>query len=227
MLSSHNAMPREGHMEAVYYIFAYLKKHENSTMVFDHGVPFIDERRFTNVQWSEFYGDVEEAIPPNMPKPRGNPVKMTAFVDSDHAGNLATRRSQTGILIFLNKSPITWFSKRQNTVESSTFGSEFVALRVATEMVEALRYKLRMFGIPIDGSTDVLCDNQSVVTSSSVPESTLSKKHNSICYHRVREACAAGTIRIAKEATGTNLADLFTKPLPTPQRKFLLSRILY
>ena len=152
---------------------------------------------------------------------------MTTFVDSDHAGNLATRRSQTGILIFLNKAPIVWFSKRQNTVETSTFGSEFVAMRVATEVIEGLRYKLRMFGIPIDGPTDVLCDNQSVVTNSSVPESTLSKKHNSICYHRVREACAAETIRIAKEDTSTNLADLFTKPLPTPQRKFLLSRILY
>ena len=152
---------------------------------------------------------------------------MTTSVDSKHIGNLATRQSQTGILIFLNKAPIVWFSKRQNTVKTSTFGSEFVAMRVETEMIEGLRYKLRMFGIPIDGPTDVLCDNQSVVTNSSVPESTLSKKHNSICYHRVREACAAETIRIAKEDTSTNLADLFTKPLPTPQRKFLLSRIMY
>jgi hypothetical protein len=162
-----------------------------------------------------------------MPKPRGNKVKMTTFVDSDHTGNLATHRSQTGILIFLNKAPIVWFSKRQNTVETSTFGSEFVAMRVAVEMIEGLRYKLRMFGIPIDGPTDILCDNQSVVTSSSIPESVLSKKHNSICYHRVREACAAGTVRIAKEDTTTNLSDIFTKALPTPQRKFLLSRILY
>jgi hypothetical protein len=66
-----------------------------------------------------------------------------------------------------------------------------------------------------------------VVTSSSVPESTLAKKYNAICYYRVREACAAGTIRIAKEDTTTNLSDLFMKPLPMPQRKFLLSKILY
>jgi hypothetical protein len=220
-------MPRQGHLEAVYHIFAYLKKHENSTLVFDDAIPFIDERRFKDVSWKDFYGDVMEALPPNMPQPRGNKMNMTTFVDSDHAGNLATRRSQTGILIFLNKAPVVWFSKRQNTVESSTFGSEFVAMRVAVEMVEGLRYKLRMFGIPIDGPTDILCDNQSVVTNSSVPESTLSKKHNAICYHRVREACAAGTIRIAKEDTGTNLADLFTKPLPNPQRRFLLGRIVY
>jgi hypothetical protein len=100
-------------------------------------------------------------------------------------------------------------------------------MRIATDMIEGLRYKLRMFGIPINGPTDVLCDNQSVVTNSSVPESTLNKKHNVICYHRVREACAAEMIRIAKEDTNTNLADVFTKLLPGPQRRFLLSRITY
>ena len=115
-------------MEAVYHIFAYLKKHENSTLVFDDAIPFIDERWFKDVSWKDFYGDVSEAIPPNMPKPRGNKVKMMTFVDSDHAGNLATRHLQTGILIFLNKAPVVWFSKWQNTVETSTFGSEFVAM---------------------------------------------------------------------------------------------------
>jgi hypothetical protein len=152
---------------------------------------------------------------------------MSCFVDADHAGNLATRRSHTGILLFLNKAPIVWYSKRQNTVETSTFGSELVALRIATEMIESLRYKLRMFGIPIDGATDIFCDNKGVVTNTSVPESQLTKKHNSIAYHRVREACAAGTIRITKEDTATNIADLLTKPLPTPQRRFLLSMVTY
>lgn len=227
MLSSHNAMPRVGHLQAVYDVFAYLKKHENSTIVFDDAVPFIDQRRFNPVNWSQFYGDIQEPMPPNMPKPRGNSVTMSCFVDADHAGNLATRRSHTGILLFLNKAPIVWYSKRQNTVETSTFGSELVALRIATEMIESLRYKLRMFGIPIDGATDIFCDNKGVVTNTSVPESQLTKKHNSIAYHRIREACAAGTIRITKEDSATNIADLFTKPLPTPQRRFLLSMVTY
>ena len=227
MLSSHNALPRVGHLEAVYHIFAYLRNHGNSTLVFDEMEPEIDERRFKDVNWKDFYPDVREAIPPNMPEPRGNSVKISMFVDADHAGNLATRRSHTGILIFLNKAPIMWYSKRQNTVETSTFGSEFVAMRIAVEMVEGVRYKLRMFGIPIDGPTDTFCDNNGVVMNSSVPESVLSKKHNAICYHRVREAAAAGIVRIAKEDTKTNLSDLFTKPLATPQRRFLLQRILY
>lgn len=60
-----------------------------------------------------------------------------------------------------------------------------MAMRIAMDMIEGLCYKLRMFGIPIDGPMDILCDNQSVVMNSSIPESTLSKKHNAICYHQV------------------------------------------
>jgi len=68
-----------------------------------------------------------------------------------------------------------------------------------------------MFGIPIDGPTNVYCDNASVVTNAQIPESTLKRKHNSIAYHRVREAAAAGTIRVTKESNETNIADMLTK----------------
>ena len=60
----------------------------------------------------------------------------------------------------MNRAPVIWYSKRQNTVETSTFGSEFIALRISTEMIEGLRYKLRMFGVPIDVPANVLGDNQ-------------------------------------------------------------------
>jgi len=73
-------------------------------------------------------------------------------------------------------------------VEASSFGSEYIALRICTEIVEALRYKLSCFGVPFEGPCDVLCDNQSVVPNSSVPTSVLNKRHNTICYYRVREA---------------------------------------
>jgi len=128
MLSAHNALPRDGHLEAIYHIFSYLKSHENSRLVFDPAYPTIDDRRFHVTDWTDFYPDACDELPPHMPEPRGLPVDITCFVDADHAGNLVTRRSQTGILIFVNKAPIVWYSKRQNTVESSTFGSEFVAL---------------------------------------------------------------------------------------------------
>ena len=112
-------------------------------------------------------------MPPDMPDSRGLSISISVFVDANNAGNVANRRSQTGILIFCNKAPIHWYSKSQATVETSTFGSEFNALRVAVEMVKALRYKLRMFGVPVDGPASVFCDNEAVVKNTSIPESTL------------------------------------------------------
>ena len=153
-----------------------------------------------------------------MPEPRGHPVTMSAFVDANHAGNVITRRSHSGMFIFVQNAPIIWFSKRQNTVEAATFGSEFVALRICKELIVALRYKLRMFGVPIEGPTNVFCDNRGVVKNVSIPESTLMKKHNAINYHAVREAAAAGILRVGKEDGETNLADLLTKVLNGEKR---------
>ena len=119
-----------------------------------------------------------------------------------------------------------FFSKRQNTVETSTFGSEFVAMKQAIEMIKGLKYKLRMFGIDIM-DTKVFGDNNSVILNASVPESTLKKKHLSVNYHYVREAVAAGIALIFKVDTGLNLADLFTKLLSKEKRKELVQRILY
>ena len=124
----------------------------------------------------------EDSIPGNYPPPRGNPLYVGCYVDADHAGNLLTRRYHTGVIIFINKSPIIWYSKLQSTVDSSSFGSECIALQIATKMIEVLRYKLRMYGVPIDGPAGVFCDNQSVITNLSILSSVLNKKHNSICY---------------------------------------------
>ena len=100
-----------------------------------------------------------------MPEPLGYGVKMSVFVDADHAGEKVTRSSHTGILIYLNNAPINWYSKKKNTVESSTFGSEFIAMRISCDNIEALKYKLRMLGFPIIGPADVYCDNGSVFLS--------------------------------------------------------------
>ena len=64
-----------------------------------------------------------------MPEPGGKPVTVSCFVDADHAGDTVNRRSQSGIGFFANKAPIDWFSKQQATVETSTFGSEFCAMK--------------------------------------------------------------------------------------------------
>jgi hypothetical protein len=227
LLSSYLAMPRVGHLEQALHIFGYLKLHPKRKLAFDPAHPAINENRFQQCDWTEFYREAEEAIPGNMPKPRGNGMSTHCFVDANHAGDTETRRSQTGILLFCNKAPITWFSKRQNSVEASTFGSEFTALKNAVEMIEALCYKLRMFGIPVDGPTNIFCDNGAVCVNTTKPESTLSKKHHSIAYHRGREAVAAGTVRVSKEHTSTNLADLFTKIMTSIKREGLLDCFTY
>jgi hypothetical protein len=228
MLAAHNALPREGHLAAVFRIYSYLKTRPNARLIFDPTYADIDYEAFPQENWKEFYGDVREAIPPNAPRPLGKPLEVRCYVDADHAGDKITRRSRTGILIFLNSAPIVWFTKKQNTVETSSFGSEFVALKIATEMLRGLRYKLRMMGIPIAGPSYVYCDNNSVVINSSSPASTLKKKSNSIAYHCVREAVAADEQRIVYENTKTNLADILTKPLPGGmQRDYLTSRVLY
>ena len=90
-------------------------------------------------------------------------------------------------------------------------------MKIAVELIEGLRYKLRMMGVPVEDPCNVFCENEAVVKNSTKPESTLKKKHQAIAYHRTHEAQAAGTVRIAKEDGETNLADIFTKLLAGPK----------
>ena len=110
---------------------------------------------------------------------------MHAKVDADHASDTITRRSRTGFLVYLNCAPIYWWSKKQNSVESSSFGSEFIAMKQCCEYVRGLRYKLRMMGIPCEDPTFLFGDNQSVLANTTIPDSTLKKKSQSIAYHFV------------------------------------------
>ena len=97
----------------------------------------------------------------------------------------------------------------------------------AVELITALRYKLRMFGVPINGSIDMFCDNEAVYKNDSMPASQLQKKHHSIAYHMIRESVASGASRIAKEDTENNLAEIFTKVFPRPKRELLLNKFIY
>jgi hypothetical protein len=135
-------------------------------------------------------------------------------VDANLLHCKVTGKSATGILHLVNQTPIDWFSKRQSTVETATYGSEFVAARIATEQIIDLRIVLRDMGVPIDGPSWLLGDNQSVITSSTIPQSMLSKRHNALAYHRVRAAVAAGVLNFCKIDGAENVADIMTKFLP-------------
>ena len=223
MMSSHLALPREGHLKEVLHIFGHLKKHHNAEMVFDPSVPELVADDFPREDWSySIYGSDRKApveeLPSEMPKPLGEAFTIRVFVDADHAGEQLTRRSRTGFIVFLNNAPIYWMSKKQTSCETSSFGSEFVAMKQACEYVRGLRYKLRMFGIPVNGPAYISGDNKSVLCNTTMPGSTLKKKSNAIAFHFVREGCAKDEWRTAYVNTHLNPADLMTKPLSGEKR---------
>jgi hypothetical protein len=200
----------------------------------DPSLPNIDYTSFVT-QRDEFlihYCDAREQLPPDAPAPLGHMVCITCFVDASHAANKKTRRSHTGYIIFLNRAPVLWYSKLQATVEASTFSSEFIALKTCIEAITGLRYKLRMFGIPVADESEcnpahIFCDNETVTENTTLVESTLNKKHSSIAYHYVRWNVAAGITSIAWIPSGENLADPFTKILNDTARDYLFGNWTY
>jgi hypothetical protein len=225
MLAGFTAAPRLGHLDAIFHVYSYLNEHSRSKLVLDDTFVQIEDQ--PKQDWTSFYPDANEEIPSNQPPPRGKSMQMIAFVDADHAGDLITRRSRTGILIYLNKAPIIWYTKKQNSVETSTFGSEFMAAKTAVDIIKGLRYKLRMLGVPIEEATHLKMDNMSVVVNTSAPESTLKKKSNAIAYHYVRECVAAGIIQISYETSQTNKADILTKIHTGTERQRQIRTVLY
>ena len=102
-LSSHNAYPQEGHFVSALYMMYYLNGKHNSCLALDLTYPTIVYEDFeTEKDWTDSYGNVNEAIPPNAITPLGKSVDLRMMVDSDHSGDKTTRRSCTGFMIFSN-----------------------------------------------------------------------------------------------------------------------------
>jgi hypothetical protein len=98
---------------------------------------------------------------------------MTVYVDANHAHNLVTRRSITGTIFILNYMLISWTYKRQNTVETSNYGSEMVASRVVTELILEIRYMLQSLGVALDGTGLMLGENMSIALNATVSSRSL------------------------------------------------------
>ena len=144
---------------------------------------------------------------------------MRVKVNADHASDTITRCSRMGFLVYLNSALIYWWSKKQNSVESSSFGSEFIAMKQCCEYVHGLRYKLRMMGISCDDPTFIYGDNQLVLANTTIPDSTLNKKSQSIAYHFVQEGAAQDEWRTTYINTHENEADLLTNQLPSGEKR--------
>lgn len=230
LMARYNMLPREDHFQQVLRIFGYLKRFSKGKIVLDPS--YRDTSEFPTPEydahsWRQFYPDAVEELPPNMPEPLGKAARITAYFDADHAADVVTRRSVSGILIFVNNTPVRWLSKRQPTVESSTHGSELNAARLCGDLVLGLRYDLRALGVPVDGPAKILGDNKAVIINTTIPSSTLKKKHNSIAYHRVREGVAARAFDLVHIPTQLNPSDALTKPLCPQLFMSLIKPILF
>ena len=216
-LSTYRVAPRIGHMERLKRMYGFLKKRPDGAIRFRTGIPNHEAiKEPVEYDWSQtVYGpNLHEELPADMPVPKGHPVRISTYEDANLMHDLISGRSMTGILHLLNQTPIYWFSKKQGSVETATYGSEFVAAKTATEQIMDLKYTLRMMGIPLDGPAWMFGDNQSVLTSATVPQSNLNKRHNALAYHRVREAVSAKVMYFMHIAGKVNVSDIFTKFLP-------------
>ena len=153
MMSAHLTLPRKGHLDQVLQIFEYLKKYHNTELVYDPSNPEVELSQFERRDWTASkFGHVvgKEETMKDMPEPRGVGFVIRAKIDADHASDTKTRRSRTGFLVYINSAPVFWWSKKQTSVESSSFGSEFILMKQCCDYLCGLRYKLRMMGLPCE-----------------------------------------------------------------------------
>ena len=153
----------------------------------------------------------KEEIPHDIPEPKRKHVSATTYVDANQYHDQVTGRAVTACLHLVNATPSNWHTKIQATVETATFGSEFVAARIATDQIIELRYTLMHLGVPVRSKSYMFGDNKCVVDSASIPTSALSKKSTLVSYHRVREAIAAGYLQFNWKGGKSNPADLISK----------------
>ncbi len=152
-----------------------------------------------------------EEKPEDAPRPLGKKVVTSSYVDANLYHDLISGRSVTGILHMFNKTPIDWYTKLQSTVETATFGSEYVAARTCTEQIIDIRITLRYLGVPVEGASYMFGDNETVVNTASIPQARLNKRHNALSYHKTRSAIAAGITRFHHVRGNTNPADILSK----------------
>ena len=136
---------------------------------------------------------------------------LSTYKDANLYHDMMSGKSVSGVLHFINKTPIEWFSKKQATVETATYGSEFASAKTAVQQITGLRVTLRYLGVPVHGGTFLFGDNESVVKSGSIPHSLLGKRHHGLAYHYTREAIASGMVHFHHLNGEFNPADILSK----------------
>ena len=211
-MSGFRVAPRVGHLERVKRICGYLVKFKQGCIRVRTGLPDFSDLPDKEYDWTRsVYGRVREQKAPNAPVPRGKLVMSTTYKDANLYHDLATGRAVTGVMHFVNQTPIAWFTKKQASVETATYGSEFAAARTAIQQIAALRLTLQYLGVPIERSAFLFGDNEAVVTSGSVPQSRLNKRHQALAYHYTREAVASKMVIFHHIPGVINPSDILSK----------------
>ena len=129
-------------------------------------------------------------------------------------------------MIYMSKSFFQWLSKKQHTIDTSMCRDEFLAVKIGMETLRSLRYKLSMMGIPLSGPSLICGYNMLVIHNTQIPESTLQKNSNSICYHAIRESVAIRESLTAWVPKGENPSYLLTKVLYRSKRRYIVGNVL-
>ena len=183
--------PKIGHFERTKRPYGYLAKTKHFAIRYRTREPDYSHLPKQEYEWTRaVYGNAKEEIPKDITKPLGENAITTTFLDVNLLHDIVTGKSVTAVLHFVNTTPTDWFLKRQATVETATYVSEFVAAKTATEQIMDLRHTLRYLGVPIMTKAYTFGDNKSVVMSAPILQSILNKRHNMLSYHRAREAIA-------------------------------------
>ncbi|GJV05450.1 putative RNA-directed DNA polymerase [Tanacetum coccineum] len=199
--------PTENHWSAVKRILRYL----HGTV--EHGMLIRRSsgstlQAFTDVLW------------------KGNPdTSLEAFSDADWAGDSDDRRSTGGFAIYLGSNLISWTARKQRTVSRSSTEAEYKALADTVAELTWLQALLHELGIRSSSTPILWCDNLGATYLSANPIFRARTKHVEIDYHFVREKVAQGDLRVQHISTHDQIADIFTKPLPTPRFLFLRSKL--
>jgi len=199
-LSRFSAAPHATHLDLAFHLFGYLKKFPTRQLPIHSGPMSIqtakqEEQGNFKADFLKEYPDAQEDRDPKEPRAFGKPLQTSIFFDANLAHDQKTRRSITGILVYVGSTLVSWTSKRQGCIASSTYCAEFIAMRTAVEEAISIRYMLRSLGIPVEEPTNLIGDNLGVIQNASIPDLDLKKKHVAISYHCVREAVAAQIVK--------------------------------
>ena len=211
-LSRFRAMPRQGHLDRVKRVHGYLRKWKHGVIKIRTEEPDFSDIPDKLADWEyTCYRGAEEEQPLDAPPILGKPVVMSTYVDANLYHDLVSGKAVTGIMHFLNKTVVDTYSKLQSTVETATFGSEYVASKTAVDQIIDLRLSLRYLGVQVKGPSYLFGDNQKVVETASVPYSKIHKRHVALAYHRTRWAIAAKIVKYFHVRGNTNPADILSK----------------